>query len=302
MRRFLLAFCLLLAGPAAAEPALWHIDAPHGRVYLFGTVHILPKGSQWFSPHAQAAFDASGTLWEEADIGMSDPARAARIMAKAPDPDFDLWSTLKDPQARKFREQLRHCGLDGSIVAHVHVWMSIMMVDVCQAMAENSGGLAPVGEGPEGTLQSRAEAGHKTIRYFETADQQIGIFADESQAVQLAQLRKAIDEAGSGKDSFGDIATAWLRGDTAAIAKVVADAKADDPALFAVLFTQRNQRFAAGITAMLAQGGTHFVAIGAGHLSGPSSVPDLLAAQGVRVSRDGQPAPAPRSSSAPRQP
>lgn len=278
-RATLAALCLL-ALPARAEPALWRVDGPHARVYLFGTIHLLPKNAVWFGAAARKAFAESGTLWEEADIGMTDPQRAAALLAHAPDPGFDLWSVLTSADAAQFRDELRRCGLDGSVVAHVHVWMTIMMVSVCQAMEEGHGGIAAADAGPEGILLKQARADHKATEFFETADEQVAIFADEPQAVQLAQLRQSIREAKSGKDSFSAIEGAWARGDTNAIARVIADARREDPVLFGAMFTARNKRFAARILNMLHGQGVAFVAIGAGHLWGPDAVPGMLAAAG----------------------
>jgi uncharacterized protein YbaP (TraB family) len=277
----------LLGLPAAAraQPALWRADSATAHVYLFGTMHILPKKADWLSPKIAAAFALSGTLWEEADVGISNPQLAAHIMTQAMAPDFDLWSALPAPYATKFRGQLHSCGLDPLMAAHVKPWMASMMVTICQMMGTHGGNLGPAADNPEAVLLSRARADGKSLQYFETAEQQIGYMSGAPQSAQLAQLRQAIDEAQTGQDEFGKLETAWVSGDVAKIAASVAASRKEDEAFYQTIFVQRNARFAARIADMLRGRGTIFVAIGAGHLAGDDSVIRLLDARGVTVTR-----------------
>jgi uncharacterized protein YbaP (TraB family) len=286
MRGFTAAMAaLLLAAPAWAEPALWRVDSPTATVYLMGTMHILPKPAAWFGPKIAAAFDASDTVYEEADIGLNDPGLAARVMAEATAPDYNLWAALAGPYADKFHTELHACGLPDEAVTHLRPWMASMMASICQMMAGAGGRLGPMRDNPEAVLLDKARAANKPVKYFETAEQQIGYLAHAPEAAQMGQLRQAIDEASGAKDSFAETETAWLNGDVGAIAKAVALSKHDDKPFYDTVFTQRNIRFAARITEMLSDHGTVFVAIGAGHLAGPDSVIALLEKQGLKPAR-----------------
>jgi len=54
---------------AMAAPALWVVQSNTGKVYLFGTVHLLRDGTPWRSPEMEAAIKASQDLYLEiADI------------------------------------------------------------------------------------------------------------------------------------------------------------------------------------------------------------------------------------------
>ena len=59
----------------------------------------------------------------------------------------------------------------------------------------------------------------------------------------------------------------------------------DAPELYALLFTRRNATWADWIQQRLAQPGTVFLAVGAGHLSGDDSVRALLEARGIQAER-----------------
>ena len=51
--------------PPPARPALWKIADADTTIYLFGTVHVLPPGIDWFGGKVAAAFDGSQELVTE---------------------------------------------------------------------------------------------------------------------------------------------------------------------------------------------------------------------------------------------
>jgi uncharacterized protein YbaP (TraB family) len=59
----------------------------------------------------------------------------------------------------------------------------------------------------------------------------------------------------------------------------------DDPALVDMLLTRRNKAWARWIERRLDKPGSVFIAVGAGHLAGPGSVQDQLAAAGISAQR-----------------
>ena len=63
------------------------------------------------------------------------------------------------------------------------------------------------------------------------------------------------------------------------------NAELTSPVLYERLLTSRNANWAEWIERRLAQPGTVFVAVGAGHLAGRGSVQDQLERRGVKVTR-----------------
>jgi uncharacterized protein len=79
--RVLAALALALAAPAAAAPALWKVADADTTIYLYGTVHMLPRDTEWFAEPAKSAFAKSDTLVLELLLP-SDPRVAAQAMLK----------------------------------------------------------------------------------------------------------------------------------------------------------------------------------------------------------------------------
>jgi hypothetical protein len=273
----LLAAALLLGavtGRAAAEPALWVVQGPIAKIYLFGTMHILPKPVDWFGPKISTAFADSKTLFEEADIGMVQPQVLSRIMNAAVSPDVDLWQLLPDKSAAKFRDLVRACHLPANVVAHFRPWFAAMLPTTCQVMTLGDNAAK---HSPEAKLLAEAKAHGTKTDFFETADEQIALLAGMPEKVQLAELEQAIDEGG---DDLDDMEQSWSNGDVSALTRLVLKARADDDVSYQAIFVQRNKRFAARIETLLHGHENVFVAIGAGHFAGPDSVQAQLAQRG----------------------
>ncbi len=266
-----------MCSTAQAEPAIWLVQSPTAKVYLFGTMHVLPKKADWFGPRIASAFADSSVLVEEADVSPGNTGAVQSMMAQAIAPDYDIWSKLAAPAAAKFRAQVSKCHLPDEVVAHFRPWFAAILPTMCVLLENGGSGFSVATSSPELALLARANDAHKTLAYFETAQEQIGYLSGASEAVQIKELQSAIDDGDQSAGDLDQMETAWLTGDAAGTTKIVADAKAQGADFYDVMFTQRNRRFAAKIAEFLHGSKTVFVAIGAGHLAGPDSVQAQLA-------------------------
>src|SRR5690554_153702 len=79
-----LAGCATVARPPAGAlpgPALWQVADEDTTIYLFGTVHALPEGKQWFDGRIDRAFSSADELVTEIDV--SDAAKSAEALQSA---------------------------------------------------------------------------------------------------------------------------------------------------------------------------------------------------------------------------
>ena len=60
--------------PAAANPALWKVADHDTTIYLFGTIHLLPKETKWRSSAFDKAAAGADSLVVETVIDDSNPA------------------------------------------------------------------------------------------------------------------------------------------------------------------------------------------------------------------------------------
>ena len=289
----LTACALLLALPACvrdapkrmaandADPALWVVKDRDTTVYLFGTIHVLKPGLTWFDEAVRAAFDRSGEVVLE--LVMPEPAAMqALVAAKATTVDGPTL-TEQLPAARRaaYARAVTDMGMPADALDRMRPWFAATTLSIL-----------PLGKlgydaanGPETIIADAAKAAGKPVSGLETPEQQIGYFAGLSQGAQVEFLTSTIDELPTLGTTMATMVDDWAHGKPEALARQMNDSLKDSPEVAKVLLTDRNARWAKWVKARMARPGTVFVAVGAGHLAGASSVIAMLAKDGVKVTR-----------------
>lgn len=297
MKRFLLASCTSLAlalggfAPASAEetsvetasegPALWKVADEDTTIYLFGTVHVLPKDVAWYGGDIAAALESSDTLITEIPAdAMKDPALQASLMQKAVLPQgSSLRDMLSADDRAVYEAALGKLGMPPGAFDRFEPWFAGMTLAVLPLMQKGYDPESGVEKVVEAAAAETAERGA-----LETADEQIDLFdmlPPESQIEFLMASARDLDGLVAMMDQM---VAEWVEGDADGLAEIM-NRGLTDPALAAALLYQRNERWAEWIDARLDQPGAVFIAVGAGHLAGEKSVQDYLAGREIEVTR-----------------
>lgn len=274
----------LVAAKRAPGPALWLMEDADTRVWLFGTVHILAEGVDWHRPQIDAALSASRVIYLETPVDEEGKGAITKEVARlgVMPAGKTLDSLLAPAQQRALAEAARAVDLDPAALQKLRPWLAALQISLAAAMAE---GQIP-GAGVEQSLLAHAKAHGQELRYFETAADQVRIFADLPQEAELRFLLVTLDQAKEGKGLLETMDRLWLKGDVEGLGAVLdRDFDSAGPEVRAALIDARNARWATTIAAMLDQPGEVFVAVGAGHLTGRANVITLLEAQGQNVQR-----------------
>ena len=139
--------------------------------------------------------------------------------------------------------------------------------------------------GPEAVITKAAQAQGKKLTGLETAQEQLGYFAGLSQGAQLKFLESTIDELPEVDTQMSRMVDDWAQGKPEALAEEMNDDLKAAPEVAEVLLVNRNKRWADWIKGRMAQPGTLFIAVGAGHLAGPDSVLAQLKMRGISATR-----------------
>lgn len=267
-------------GPA--RPALWMLSDADTTIYLFGTIHLLPKGLAWRGPKLEAAIARSDSLVLE--VGdLDDQAKTAGAMlAVAMSPNLPPVAERVPAEKRPALEALaKKAGIPLAMLDRFENWAVALTLAVG---ALKDIGLSP-DEGVEEQLRRSFVAQKKPISGLETAEQQFGFFDSMSPKAQETLLLSTIDDGGDARVEFEKMISAWKRGDEKAIALSFDDEVKLSPELMDVLLRKRNANWATWLDDRMDQPGTIFLAVGAGHLAGPDSVQAMLQARGFKVKR-----------------
>lgn len=274
---------LFACTPALAEPALWIAKSPTATVYLFGTVHVLPKDAHWHDPVLDKALAASHVLYVEEDD--DNPASMQMLVVKyGMDLQHPLSAQLDDADRARLDVAAKAAGVTGgaTILNTMKPWLAALTISVAPIV---KAGYDPK-SGADKQLEREFKADGKPVDAFETAEQQIRYFANLPSPLQMDLLHNALDDYAKGPAQIKALIHAWQAGNVSAIAKTInGGMRKHYPKLYQVLLVDRNRRFARRIAELLKAHGTVFVAIGTGHLAGPDSVQAQLAKTGVEVER-----------------
>jgi uncharacterized protein len=287
MRTFvtpLLAFALIACGssaPAApAKPAMWKVSDPDTTIYLFGTVHVLPRDVKWRTPRFDRVLASADELVLEIN-DQDDKAALADTYAKiavatAPGPVLDR---VPADKRAALEALIRKAKLTPEQLAPLDTWA--VAITLARVAYQEAG--ATTQAGVENTLRSSFEG--KPVLGLETTAQQLGYFDKMPEEVQRKLLVSILDDAGDATTEIRRMMDAWASGNVGSIAKTFDDELKKAPEIAKVLIDDRNANWVSWVRNRLDQPGTVLVAVGAGHLAGKGSVIDLLKKQGMKVQR-----------------
>lgn len=279
---------MALSSPADAEqqitPPLYVVRDADSTMYLYGTVHIRPRGADWGNDRVRAAISESQEVWTEIEISSAADARAQQLAmqlgAAAPGRPLSSWLSVDEKAA--LEAALTRMGIPAAALEAQEPWIAALTLSVVPMM---QAGYDPT-SGVDRAVDAFAEQGGKTMRMFETIEQQLGFFDNMTPEAQREMLREAIEQAPEAAAMMSQLTGAWERGDIDALTALVVDATRDEyPELYDVIFTQRNNAWMRVMTAELNGAGVDFVAVGAGHLLGGEGLVAQLRARGYNVER-----------------
>jgi hypothetical protein len=278
-----------LIGPAAhAAPAMWRVSGAASQIYLFGTLHALEPGAPWRTPAYDAAYEKAGVVWFEADLGKADPVSMSLLLNRyGVDAAKGLSEKLSAPDLAALKGQADLARID-----HLRPWAAAMMLSMQPVIARG----AEVEAGADAQVTQAARAGGKTIRTFETLEDQARMFASLPEPAEVAYLSDVIRERAHPPQRISvppfppapsSLEAQWLAGDLAKLGPaLVREMSHDNPSLYDALLKRRNLAWADTLTRELATGsGVELVNVGALHLVGDDGLPALLKARGFKVER-----------------
>ena len=271
------------AAPRPAEPALWVVSDPDTTVYLFGTIHLLPKGIDWQRGKLLDALAKSDELVIETIVDEKNPMQFNTALNS-----LAFGSAL--PPLRERVDEDKRAELDAAVTAgglpptaydRMETWaVAILLLGAKFRKI----GLSPE-DGVEMVLRKSFADRNKPIEALETMVEQLGYFDRLPEEAQRSLLEGVIVTDKDMQTDFGAMLEAWQTGDVDKIAKTFDTDLAESPPLRDALMVQRNRNWANWVEQRMARPGTVLVAVGAGHLAGTDSVQRYLETRGFRVQR-----------------
>lgn len=264
--------------PIPSGPALWKLSDADTTIYLFGTVHALPDGAEWYDARIERAFAASDELVTEIDMAASASAAGNFAEAAQLSRGRNLRELMSFENRAQYENALTALGVPVEALDPVEPWyaaLNITMLPLIQSGFNSDSGVDHV---------LTVRGADKRRAALETVEEQVALFDGLPMEAQLALLDGAVEGVDSTVATLEAMVESWLKGDAEGLAAQM-NADMDDPALFQRLLYDRNARWVDWIETRMETPGTVFIAVGAGHLAGAGSVQDLLGSRGREVER-----------------
>ncbi len=262
------------------DPALWVVKDEDTTVYLFGSIHILKPGLGWFDEVVKAAFDASDQLVLELVEPPAGEAQALFGKLAMDQQGKTLRSKMNDADRAVYETAVGKLGLPVAALDPFDPWAAAVTLSL---LGMQKSGFDP-NSGVEKQLTAAANAAKKPIAGLETMAFQLGVFdtlPESEQVAFLVETAKMIDDAGTSMDKMVNM---WASAETESLGQLMNEGLTSRT-LYDALLTKRNANWAKWISARMAKPGVTFMAVGAGHLAGPTSVQNLLPAYGLSATR-----------------
>lgn len=269
------------AAPAMAKgPALWKVADADTTIYLFGTVHVLPEGIEWYDATIDQALTGSDTIVTEIPMDKESEAQLQQLtISKGLLPAGTTLRALLTPeQTTAYEAALAKLGAPPAAFDPFKPWLAGLTLSLLPLIQQ--------GYSPESGVEKvlLGKAGDKPKGSLETAEFQLGIFDSMPQAAQVTFLMEAAEGIDEVKPTLDRMVAEWAEGDADELAAVMNESLTD-PAVAEALLYSRNRNWAEWIDTRLDQPGTVFIAVGAGHLAGGKSVQDYLTQKGITTMR-----------------
>src|SRR3546814_5961258 len=214
-------------------------DPEDTTIYLFGTVHALPRELAWNAGAVRDAFDSAGTLVVE--VADDEDAASLAPMLKLGLAEPGSVTPLRERVPEKEREALKaliaRTPFPPQAMDRFETWLAALFL-VAPTLA--AAGLDPP-TGADRVLMASAQKRGIAVVGLETTEEQLGYFDKLPEADQRSLLSAVIEEEGSMKEQFQQLIAAWARGDVTALEELADAALKANPNVRKVLLTSRSE-------------------------------------------------------------
>jgi uncharacterized protein YbaP (TraB family) len=264
---------------SAASPALWKIVNGKSTVYFLGSIHLLPVDFSWHTPAIDQAIKSADAFAFEADLDFGTAEFHYYVDNYGYLPRGQtLHQMLSPPAQKQYFALVEGMHIDLNKLDYLQPGLAMLFLDRAFIGAHSSRPLEP---GVDAQLVNYAKSHAKQLLYLETLQSQFATLTKLGGGADAAVLEKKLLSSEKNTGEFQAMLAAWSKGDLQKLMSM----DDMDPKERVVALDNRNRAWQPKIEAILGDGRTYLVTVGAAHLAGPNSVISLLCAKHWKVER-----------------
>src|SRR4051812_49005727 len=201
------------AVPSRATPALWRVHNGTSTLYLFGSMHILPRGYQWTTPEIERAMNASDLFIFEVPVdeaALQDQKEFIIQHGLLPRRQ-SLRSLLSPNEFQAYSAVLRRAGLKPELFEHYRPWLAAVMVGLAYLHRDDLVML----KGADDDLMAYARDHGRKFVYLESIRQQMELLTAGDDNGHLRALKNLILTLPQSRSQEKELFETWSSGDAA---------------------------------------------------------------------------------------
>lgn len=283
------------------KPAIWRLQDRDTTIYMFGTIHLLPRDFEWRTERFNTIVnEVDELIVETSDEDIADSFEdVLPLMMKRMTSSKPISARLSPPAAARWMRFTSMMGMDAELMDRAPLVMTMFaMGDI----SENGGGSSRL-YGVETVLEAEFAEAEKPVGSIEEANSVLRrlLAIDESLIIRemerdllkwdgasVSSLMQAGASVTGAQDVTEDpwaIEHAWASGANEGL-DIANDGRSKFlNAFWGVLLNDRNEQWVDWIEKRLDQPGNILIAVGAAHFEGDDSVLLKLRERGLRVTR-----------------
>lgn len=267
------------------RPALWLLADDDTRIYMFGTIHVLPPGFRWRSAALDKAVGESAELVVETYEAPGGESGLDGLEGFFNQKGVPILDRVPRKKRKALKAAIAASGVPAPLFDRMHSWAAAMTLGIAQMLEEYGVDDPDDAPGVEDVLEETFRGAGKPILSVEDGDAVLASMSALPEAVQTQLLLEAIAPPAGGGEGPAELGVGeadWVAGRPEALDL---ELEGFPPALFDVLVRRRNAAWTLWLEERLKKPGTLLFAVGAGHLTGRESVQAMLAKRGLSVKR-----------------
>ena len=271
---------------------LWEVESSKSKVYLLGSIHIMPKDTYPLNEQIEKAFTASDILVVELDPQNVDQAEMNTLVMETGlyPKETTLQSKIPESLFKTLTEKFKTFGMTPEQFNRFKPWLAgltLNMLALKQVKIEKAQGI-------DLHFINKAKAREKEMPILELEKPvtQLTALSSMPEDIQSKFLQSCVDDFDKVQEEFGKVLAAWKKGDTDSLDKLarqkIKDMEAELPGIityYNALFPEREKEMLKKIATYLEdeKKQTYFVIVGAFHLVGDDGMLQALKDMGYTI-------------------
>ncbi|PWT96038.1 MAG: TraB/GumN family protein [Bacteroidetes bacterium] len=241
--------------------------------YLYGTIHMVCASDFKISNTLKEKFSSASKIYLELD--MDEPGIDMKMLQLSIMKDRKLNQIFNEKDYAKLNDYFRDSvGMPLTLFQGMKPFVLLSMISMKAMPCENQ-------ESYELNFVKMSKAQHKEMLGLETMEDQIKVFDDMPDSVQVQMVMSAINEVDEQRVEFAKMTNYYVHQNLDSLYRLIVNSPDIAGSEDALLYNRNRNWIPVMKNAM--KSGPIFFAVGAGHLGGPKGVINLLKAEGFTV-------------------